>query len=252
MIFRLGDDLAVRLPVRAAASPLILHEQTWLPQLAPRLPLPVPVPLRIGVPALGYPWGWSIVPWLPGVAADISEPGPDQAPRLAEFLRVLHQPAPPGVPFNPFRSIPLSQRAATIEPRLERLTADGLIGPEVTGVWNKAVQARQDIAPALLHGDLHPRNVLVKGLAISGIIDWGDLTSGDPATDLASIWMLFADPQVRQVALETYGRVSESTCARAKGWAVFYGAILLETGRIDNPRHATLGARILRQIVESI
>src|SRR5690349_3749399 len=61
-LFRLGDQLAVRLPRRAVAAPLIAHEQTWLPRLADRLSLPVPVPYRLGTPARGYPWRWSVVP----------------------------------------------------------------------------------------------------------------------------------------------------------------------------------------------
>src|SRR5262245_30216963 len=65
-LFRLGDGLAVRLPRRAAAAPLILHEQRWLPHLVDRLTLPIPAPARIGTPARGYPWHWSVVPWLRG------------------------------------------------------------------------------------------------------------------------------------------------------------------------------------------
>src|SRR5689334_7584851 len=64
VVFRLGDDLAVRVPRREARAVLIEHEQRWLPELAPHLPLPVPVPIRIGRPALGYPWPWSVVGWM--------------------------------------------------------------------------------------------------------------------------------------------------------------------------------------------
>ena len=64
-IFRLGDALTVRMPRRQLGAELIRHEQRWLPVLAPTLPLPTPCPLRVGRPALGYPWHWSICPWLP-------------------------------------------------------------------------------------------------------------------------------------------------------------------------------------------
>jgi len=69
LICRLGRELAVRLPRRAMAAELIVHEQRWLPVLAPRLPLPIPVPVRVGRAAPGYPWPWSVVPFLPGQAA---------------------------------------------------------------------------------------------------------------------------------------------------------------------------------------
>src|SRR5215813_4973080 len=70
-LFRLGDRLAVRLPRRALAADLILHEQRWLPRLGPRLPLPVPVPVRMGRPGCGYPWSWSVVPWFVGESAAV-------------------------------------------------------------------------------------------------------------------------------------------------------------------------------------
>src|SRR3954454_5037954 len=88
-LVRLGDDLAVRLPRRAASAALIEHEQRWLPVLAPRLPLPVPVPLRVGRPGSGFPWSWSVVPWFAGESALVAPPQ-DAAPiaaTLAQFLR---------------------------------------------------------------------------------------------------------------------------------------------------------------------
>src|SRR5690242_2363669 len=66
-IFRLGEDLAVRLPRRAAAVALIEHEQRWLPELAGRVSVPLPVPVRRGVPGAAFPWPWSITPWFSGL-----------------------------------------------------------------------------------------------------------------------------------------------------------------------------------------
>ena len=107
-----------------------------------------------------------------------------------------------------------------------------------------------DVPDKWLHGDLHPRNILVNRGAISGIIDWGDLTSGDIATDLASIWMLFSEQKARQQAIAEYGTISDATLNRAKGWAIFFGVVLLDTGLIDNPRHTAIGKRVLDQISE--
>src|SRR5262245_2189646 len=113
LMYRLGGELAVRLPRRAAAARLIMHEQRWLPAIAPRLPLPVPAPVRTGRPALGYPWPWSIVPFLPGQMA-AREPPADPAGAAASlggFLAALHAPAPADAPVNPIRGIPLAGRA---------------------------------------------------------------------------------------------------------------------------------------------
>jgi aminoglycoside phosphotransferase (APT) family kinase protein len=69
-MFRLGEQLSVRLPRRKAAATLIENEQTWLPFLAEQLPIRVPTPYRLGKPARGYPWRWSVLPWLAGIPAD--------------------------------------------------------------------------------------------------------------------------------------------------------------------------------------
>jgi aminoglycoside phosphotransferase (APT) family kinase protein len=252
-LFRLGDRLAVRLPRRAIAAPLIVHEQAWLPRLAGQLPLPIPAPTRIGAPALGYPWHWSVLPWIPGEAADLHAPDPAQAGPFAAFLRSLHMPAPDDAPINPVRGCPLHQRASFTEARMQRLSGTtSLITPQIRQIWQAALDAPIDAPPTWLHGDLHPRNVLVEHGAISGIIDWGDLTSGDPATDLAAIWMLFAEPHARQAVLAAYGDISEATLRRAKGWAVVFGALLLDTGMVDNPRYAAIGERTLRHLAEQI
>ena len=102
-IVRLGERHAVRLPRRAAAAPLIRHEQRWLPVLAPRLPLRVPVPVVAGAPACGFPWHWSVVEWVDGQSA-ASRPlsDPDAlAGALADFLTALHTIAPADAPPNP-------------------------------------------------------------------------------------------------------------------------------------------------------
>jgi aminoglycoside phosphotransferase (APT) family kinase protein len=250
-MFRLGESWAVRLPRRSLAAALIVHEQAWLPQLSGRLSLPVPVPYRIGTPACGYPWPWSVVPWLKGTAADQNEPRQPEAPVLAAFLRSLHVAAPADAPINPFRGVPLRARAEAVAPRIERLAANtDAITPRIRDIWNAALEAPVDVSPTWLHGDLHPRNVLVERGAISGIIDWGDITSGDRATDLASIWMLFDEAGARLDALASYGALSEATLLRAKGWAVFFGVVLLDTGLNDNPRHAVIGERVLRRVAD--
>ena len=68
-LYRVGGGLIARLPRRALGAQIIQHEQRWLPALAPRLPLPIPYPQRTGIPAHGYPYPWSVVPYLPGVPA---------------------------------------------------------------------------------------------------------------------------------------------------------------------------------------
>lgn len=251
VMVRLGDDLALRLPRRAAAEPLILNEQTWLSRLAPHLPLPIPVPLRTGGPSKDYPFHWSIQKWLPGNAADIAPPNSDQAGIFADFLSALHGlPLPDFAPQNPVRDCPLSAKAADIQTRMDILRREtDLITPEIEHAWAEALTAKQDAKHCLIAGDIHPRNVLTHNGALSAIIDWGDMCAGDPATDFMGVWGLFEDPDARQAVFGRYG-ASEETYIRAKGWGIFSGVILAQTGRIDTPRHGRMGKKILRRITQ--
>jgi aminoglycoside phosphotransferase (APT) family kinase protein len=251
VMLRLGEDLAVRLPRRALAATLIEHEQRWLPYLAPRLPLPVPVPLRVGQPSALYPWRWSVLPWLKGTAADLDPPHLDQGPVFAEFLRALHIPAPSSAPLNPVRGVPLHQRRTIGEERLERVgRLTDCITPVVRSLWEQALAAPGDVAPVWLHGDLHSRNVLVDSGTICAVIDWGDLTRGDRATDLAALWTLLPDATARAAAIVAYGPVPEATWQRARGWAVLFGVMLLDSGLVNDSRLAAAGKATLRRLTE--
>jgi aminoglycoside phosphotransferase (APT) family kinase protein len=249
VIYRLGEHLAVRLPRRQLAANLIEREQTWLPQLADHLPLPVPTPYQIGVPNADYPWHWSIVPWLQGVTADREAPRGAQ-PTFAAFLRALHRPAPADAPTNPYRGVPLTERATMVAERLQRLASQtDLISPKLEQIWTEALAAPMDMPPTWLHGDLHPRNILVENGEIRGVIDWGDMTVGDPATDLACVWMLFAEARVRRQVLAAYGTISAATYGRAQGWAFLFGIVLLDSGLVDHPRHAMIGEQTLQRLL---
>jgi aminoglycoside phosphotransferase (APT) family kinase protein len=248
-MFRLGDAYVVRMPRGVAAVSLLAREQRWLPELAPRLPLPIPAPVRAGMPTSRYPAPWSVLPWLRGVAANEQPCRANQAEVLARFLRRLHVPAAPELPRNPVRGIPLRERASVIEERLERVARKTqLISAAIRAVWREALEAPLDTQDTWVHGDLHARNVLVDRGRLSGVIDWGDLCRGDRATDLAAFWMLLPSAQARAVAIETYGDVPEGTWARARGWAVSFGAVLVDAGITDDPSYALMGEHVLRQI----
>jgi aminoglycoside phosphotransferase (APT) family kinase protein len=250
-MFRLGEDLAVRLPRRLAATKLIEHEQEWLPQLAPLLPIAVPAPVRVGRPAENYPARWSIVPWMRGRNADLNEPRPDQAERLAAFLCALHRPAPANAPFNPYRGVPLRERAEQIVERIRRPERETtLINDHVVRICQEAIEAPVDVEPTWLHGDLHGGNLLVDDDGvITGVIDWGDMTRGDRATDLATLWMNLGDRQTRENARRACTGVSDATWRRAKGWAVFYGVTLGTSGLAGDARHAVMARRTLERVV---
>ena len=252
-LYRVGDELVARLPRRAPGAQIIKNEQRWLPGLAARLPLPVPYPERTGVPGCGYPYSWSVVPYLPGVPAALA--GSFDAGRAAAavggFLGALHVPAPADAPANPFRGVPLAERASTFAANLALLTGH-VDRDAVLREWVAALATRgHDGPPVWLHGDLHPVNILVDDGQVSGVIDFGDITSGDPASDLAVAWMLLppgCHPGFWSAYQAAGGQGGDALRARAKGWALNFAIVFLAHSQ-DNPVLREVGRRTLRTVL---
>jgi aminoglycoside phosphotransferase (APT) family kinase protein len=260
-MFRLGDDLLVRLPRRQPAAQILLNEQRWLPVLAPEIQLPIPAPERTGRPAHGYPFSWSVVPYLPG------EPAADArsldlagaADAVGGFLGSLHAPAPPDAPANPFRGVPLADRSGPFAVNLG-LLSDQVDRDAVLRVWAAAIAAPlYPGPPRWLHGDLHPANILVSHGRVSGVIDFGDITAGDPATDLAVAWMLL--PLEHHAAFRSAYRSARADQAgspedaartalwtRARGWALNFAIVFLAHST-DNPQLLNVGRRTLSRVL---
>ena len=250
-IYRLGADLVVRLPRRQLAAALIRNEQRWLPDIAARVDVAVPRPLRIGTPTPWFPWYWTVSTWFDGTTA-ASLPRPERtglAEPLATFLRELHTPAPVDAPANRFRGVPLEHRNADM---VERLTSGRV--PEGTGVatvWRNAVAAPLwDGPPLWLHGDLHPANLLGRNHGLSAVLDFGDLTAGDPATDLAAAWLVFDGAGRKQFrsAVTRSRFVSEATWLRARGWALCVATALVGNSD-DSPLFHQMGSEIITEVL---
>ncbi|MFK0168568.1 phosphotransferase [Streptomyces sp. NPDC090306] len=225
-VWRLGDDLAVRLPwATSSADDLLRKEYAWLPGLAPLLPLPVPVPKRLAEPSARFPRPWIVTTWVPGTPADrvpVTR-GAAASDALAAFLGALHRPAPDGAPAGRGRGGPLADHAEEFERQLASAAELGLVpDPDVVrAVWEDALSAPGWTGPALwIHGDLHPANVLTADGTICGVIDFGDLCAGDPAYDLAAAWILLPDDAVGRFH-DTYEPAADAaTLRRARGCAV--------------------------------
>lgn len=251
-LFRLGDDLAVRMPRRKIAVDLIEGEQLWLGRIAPSLPLPIPAPVAVGEPGHGFPWTWSIIPWIEGEPVDQAPLDAEQGPALAAFLRALHQPAPSDAPENPSRGVRLETRRERFGQCLDRLrVASDLITPAIDRAWRDALAAPVCETGVWLHGDMHAQNVLSKDGRLAGVFDWGDMCGGDPAVDLCSVWGLLPHASARAAALKAYAP-DDALLARAKGWAILFGATLFENGLVDDPRHDAIGQATLRRLAEDL
>lgn len=249
VMLRLGDHWAVRLPRRSAGAALIDTELTWLPRVGASWSFAAPVPFRRGAPGEGFPWSWSVVPWIDGAAAYDAPLDASGAKELGAALAQIHQPAPEDAPANPYRSATLADRAERLDLRLLALEHD--YGNAVDGEHARQLYvdgARQPrSARTWTHLDLHGANVLTRHGHMAGIIDWSDMAAGDPATDLGQALVLVGSRRFRDLlrgyasgggASASRAGLDEQTARRVEAEAVGYAVTLAAT---DDAVHAAAG-----------
>lgn len=250
--FRLGADLAVRLPSAARYAAQVEKEHHWLPKLAPLLPLSIPVPLAKGAPAYGYPWGWSVYRWLEGenaTLASIADLRP-LAAALAQFLAALQRIDPAGGPrpgpHNFFRGGLLAVYEAETRRALAAL-AGTMDADAATAVWEAALQTTWPGPPVWVHGDVSASNLLVNNGGLSAVIDFGCSGVGDPACDLTIAWTFFAGDS--REAFRTALPADRATWARARGWALWKSLITIAEHRNTNRTAAAQARRVLNDVI---
>lgn len=257
-VWRLGARHAVRLPRRAVAAPLARHEQRALPDIARRLGavgVRVPAPVVAGTPTEAFPWAWSVVPWIEGDRGMDVPRGDrsDWAETLAAALGALHVHAPAGHPVNPVRGGALATRAAAFRDRLAALRDAQAIDPATAGLledaWHAGLSAAPwSRAPVWIHGDLHPGNLVSHDGGLAGIIDFGDVTAGDPAYDLAVAWLAFDAGGRARFRAATSDRYDAATWRRARAWAAAVVLMLLLHSD-DDPDYRALGTDAAADII---
>ncbi|MFF8641557.1 aminoglycoside phosphotransferase family protein [Streptomyces sp. NPDC015345] len=227
VIYRLGDELSVRLPRHSGAIRQAEKEFTWLPRLAPHLPLAVPEPVGVGKPGFGYPWPWAVTRWLDGEVATTETLGgsPGAAVQLARFLKALQGCGTEGSGSGGAREALTVNRLADRDhdTRAAIAEVDGVFdGAAMTGLWDAALAAPAwDRHPVWFHGDFHTGNLLTVDGRLSAVIDFGELGVGDPACDLTIAFTLMS-AESRAVFRAALG-VDDATWLRGRGWALATG-----------------------------
>jgi aminoglycoside phosphotransferase (APT) family kinase protein len=232
-MYRLGDELAVRLPRIHWAVENIAKEQSWLPVLAPQLPLAVPVPVAVGEPEAAFPYPWGIVRWLPGELAGLERlDDPVSAARdLAAFVRTLRSVDSTGGPKHQ-RGRPVRLGHTAVRNGIARLRGE-VDAAGVADAWQQVMAAPDYHGPPVwFHGDLSYLNLLADGGRLTAVIDWGTCGVGDPAIDTIIAWSLFP-PDARQ-AYRNALDVDDATWLRGKGW-VLTGVVGIPYYRDTNP-----------------
>jgi aminoglycoside phosphotransferase (APT) family kinase protein len=247
-IYRLGDDLAARLPRIGWAVEQAQLEATWLPRLAPHLPLAIPVPQALGSPGHGYPFQWSVCTWLPGHSASDGTDDLEQAAiDLAGFVATLRRIDVTGAPPPSGRGRPLGRRDADVRRAIAEL-GDRIDGAAALRSWEESLDAEPWAGPDVwLHGDLLPGNLLVLDGRLSGVIDFGTLTIGDPACDLLPAWNLFAG-RSREIYRHEL-QVDEAMWLRGRGWALGQALVALPYYWDSNPRMVRQASAALAQVL---
>lgn len=259
-MWRLGDELAVRVQRMDPTPDLQLKERRWLPALAPRLPLPVPTPVRFGEPSERFPKHWTVMTWVPGEPLDHAtlSRGAHAADTLAAFLRALHVPAPAEAPVATDRGAHPGDCTDGFE-AFCRAVAPADHVADIRAVWDDAVAAGVwEGPPVWVHGDLHPANVVVSDGTLSGIVDFGDLFAGDPAWDLAAAWVLLpADTAAR--FFDSYALADEAAIRRARGLAAMKSLFLMLMGQNGDrglpggkPHWGPVGRAALERVLKSV
>jgi len=222
-MYRLGDDLVLRLPRTARSADRFARELRWLPVLARRLPVRVPHVRYAAAPSAAHPAGWSVLDWIDGQDAWTAPP-PDEmlmAEDLADLVLALRaievpsaaEPPPPGT-----RGGPLAPRVPTVLAAVEAV--GHLVDADlIRSIWQRAVLApRHEGPPVLLHADLIPGNLLLDHGRLSAVIDWGAIADGDPAADLTPAWWVLG-AAAREHLRHLLG-ADDATWQRAAGWAI--------------------------------
>jgi aminoglycoside phosphotransferase (APT) family kinase protein len=242
-----GGQWVFRFPRRTLALRLNARELALLPTIAPRVPLPVPRPEKIGRAELGYPWpfaGYRLLPGRTACSAALDDAARAAAAEpLARFLAALH--AFPAEEARALDAAPddigkldVAHRGGQARAAHAALREAGVLSDEEVRRLDRVldISSRTDFAPTLVHGDLYARHLLVDDAGgVCGVIDWGDVHLGDAAVDL-SIAHHFLPPRAHDDFRRAYGGIDETTWRLARFRAVVHATACARFSLSTNDR----------------
>lgn len=253
-IFRIGNDLSARFPLRladAAEALAVLEEEARASaELARVSRFPVPEPVALGKPGAGCPMPWSVQTWLPGTVACDADPSGSEAfaEDLAAFISALREAETLGRPFSG------EGRGGVLAHHDDWMAtcfgeSEGLLDvPRLRQAWSHFRELPRTGADVMSHGDLIPGNVLVAGDRLSGVLDTGGFGPADPALDLVSAWHLL-QPGPREVLRQALA-CDDLEWERGRAWAFQQAMGVVWYYVESNPPMSSMGRRTLGRILE--
>lgn len=252
-LFRLGDDLLVRMPRIHWAAESAEWEHEWLPRLAPYLPVEIPAPVGLGSPGEGFPWHWTVVPWLDGETPTVDTFEPEEwATSLGVFVRACREVPGMDAPVKTEgRGAPLVSLDEWVRTWTARADSSLVSHGAVLAVWADALDAPAwEGEPCWFHGDLHEGNLLVRDGRLAAVIDWGAAGRGDPAIELNAMWGYLPDA-VSDRYRDAVG-LDEAAYRRARGFALAPAISGWTYYRDTNPRLSALALETVRRLIASM
>ncbi|WP_410813624.1 aminoglycoside phosphotransferase family protein [Micromonospora sp. 067-2] len=245
-MYRLGNDLLVRLPRTADKARSLNKERTWLPRLGPLVTCQIPEPVYAGTPAPEFPLPWSIYRWIDGTEVDtnVVQDWAAVGTELAMFVHELHDIDLMGASrtgeLSWYRGGNLRDCDKSISIYFEncRTTTDHDLDVEpLEQLWRAAIRLPASSSPHVwLHGDLRPSNLLAAKGKLHAVIDFGCLSVGFPAAEHAPVWDL---PEPARQAYWNAANLDHLTWAQARAWAIFVGIAGFSYYRNTWPAFAT-------------
>jgi aminoglycoside phosphotransferase (APT) family kinase protein len=249
-IFRVGNDLCLRLPRLGEWADSIDQEWAWLPKLAPHISLSIPKPMARGNPTEWYPFSWAIYHWIQGspYQDDLINDERQAAYDLANFILELRSIAMLGAPRggrNPLLELDAATRSA-IE------SSQGVIDTEAASLaWARSLEAPVwNGKPVWIHGDLLRPNLLVQGGRLCAVIDFGGVGIGDPAADVIPAWSVFN--QIGRETIRQALNVDEDTWCRARGYALHQALMIIPYYPATNPEFVSMAKRTVDEILADL
>lgn len=251
-IFRIGDDVATRFPLRRDDADRLRtrleRELSAASEFRRACDVPTPEPLHLGRPGHDYPLPWTAQTWLSGATAapTLWEHSMRLAQDLAELLEHLSRWDIGDRRFRGSgRGGVLSDHDKWAEECIRR--SEGLLDTSVMRrMWNSFRQLPREDPDVLCHTDLTPSNVLVADERIVGLLDTGRSQPADPALDLVGAWHLLADAPRERLRRDL--GCSDLRWERGKAWAFQQAAGAYWYYVHTNPDMAEMGRTTLSRL----